>query len=176
MNCRVAKEHKLTWSTTWEDLKRKKSVFENFIHWTADVKSSRSNLCNCVFSWLERRTSIQVTGSNNAEKWTKSTATVKLYMKYFIHWTAFGACWLRMWNQVGAIYAIAFLEDQQAGKGFIYFITLPLFFFAIKPRVNMVKKPVVIWASHRYREVTGSNPVEVEVKNGGHLPSREAVS
>ena len=35
--------------------------------------------------------------------------------------------------------------DQQAGKGFIYFITLPLIFFAIKPRVNMVKKPVVIW-------------------------------
>ena len=34
---------------------------------------------------------------------------------------------------------------QQAGKGFIYFITLPLIFFAIKPRVNMVKKPVVIW-------------------------------
>ena len=30
---------------------------------------------------------------------------------------------------------------QQAGKGFIYFITLPLIFFAIKPRVNMVKKP-----------------------------------
>ena len=35
--------------------------------------------------------------------------------------------------------------DQQAGKGFIYFITLPLIFFAIKPRVNMIKKPVVIW-------------------------------
>ena len=35
--------------------------------------------------------------------------------------------------------------DQQAGKGFIYFITLPLIFFAIKPRVNMAKKPVVIW-------------------------------
>ena len=34
---------------------------------------------------------------------------------------------------------------QQAGKGFIYFITPPLIFFAIKPRVNMVKKPVVIW-------------------------------
>ena len=28
---------------------------------------------------------------------------------------------------------------QQAGKGFIYFITLPLIFFAIKPRVNVVK-------------------------------------
>ena len=34
---------------------------------------------------------------------------------------------------------------QQAGKGFIYFITLPLIFSAIKPCVNMVKKPVVIW-------------------------------
>ena len=34
---------------------------------------------------------------------------------------------------------------QQAGKGFIWFITLPLIFFLIKPRVNMVKKPVVIW-------------------------------
>ena len=33
---------------------------------------------------------------------------------------------------------------QQAGKGFIYFITLALIFFAIKPHVNMVKKPVVI--------------------------------
>ena len=32
---------------------------------------------------------------------------------------------------------------QQAGKGFIYFITLPLIFSAIKRRVNMVKKPMV---------------------------------
>ena len=29
-------------------------------------------------------------------------------------------------------------------KGFVYLITLPLILFAIKPRVNMVKKPVVI--------------------------------
>ena len=34
---------------------------------------------------------------------------------------------------------------QQAEKGFICFITTPLFFFAIKPRVNMEKNPVVIW-------------------------------
>ena len=34
---------------------------------------------------------------------------------------------------------------QEAGKGFLYFITRPLIFFAIKPRVNKVKKPVVIW-------------------------------
>ena len=39
---------------------------------------------------------------------------------------------------------------QQAGKGFIYFITLPIIFFAIKPRVNMVKKPAVIWWRMRF--------------------------
>ena len=36
----------------------------------------------------------------------------------------------QMWN----------FEDSLSAKGFIYFITLPLIFFAIKPRVNMVKK------------------------------------
>ena len=33
---------------------------------------------------------------------------------------------------------------QQARKGFIYFITLPLIFITHKPLVNMVKKPAVI--------------------------------